>query len=153
METIIIGILDIDILDFYNVIYDSAKLLVSKTIDDRFLKNGLLIEFSQKNKIKSELFDHPDDFTCPVCYNEKDTDAIYFKLECGHILCGPCFASLLINYYNTCPMCRAEIVLENCKINKHIDDTAFSVSEDEIDDMASEYTYDYITNIHSSFLL
>ena len=53
MEPIIIGILGIDILDFYNVIYNTAKLLVSKTIDARFLKDGLLIEFSQKNKIKS----------------------------------------------------------------------------------------------------
>ena len=130
---------------FYNQIYVTAKFLVNKCLDLRFLENGLLQEFSIKNKIEYELFDPEDDYNCPVCYDEKKKDETYFKFDCGHILCGNCFSSLIINSHDRCPMCRKEIELEKCKINKTIDESTFLIPEDEIDDMACEYVYEYIT--------
>lgn len=128
----------------YTHLYLTAKTLINKSLDVKFLENGLLLEFSAKNKIKFELFVPDDDYNCPVCYEERKEGETYFKLVCDHIVCGSCFSSLIINSHNSCPMCRREIELENCKINKHIDDTTFFIPEEEIDDMACEYTYEYI---------
>lgn len=152
ISVIVTSMLDgIDTNSIYDGIYLAAKYLIEKVIDINFLEDELYEEFSVRNKMRGENFEIPEGYECPVCYNEK-TDDTYFKFECSHILCAKCLTSLLINNHDRCPMCRGDIVLGNCKINKIVEEPIFSISEDEIENIVSDYVNDFISNIRNNFL-
>ena len=139
-----------DTVSIYNSIYLTFKTLVEKLIDMNFLYDGLYEEFSSRNNITGEKFEIPEGYECPVCY--VDGHDSYFKFGCNHIVCAKCFASLLINDHTRCPLCREDVVFENCKINKKIENPLYEISEEEIENITAEYVNDYIFNIHSSSL-
>lgn len=136
-----------DAISIYNGIYSTIKTIVENLIDINFLYAGLYEEFSFRNNINGEKFTMPEDYECPICYTEGD---IYFKFNCDHIVCAKCFASLLMNSHDRCPICRRDIVLGDCKINKTFETPPLVIPEDEIEDITAEYVNDFIFNIRSS---
>jgi len=57
------------------------------------------------------------DFACPICFEPYITQTDAKVAQCGHTLCGPCWAKVIsaakaANHTLHCPMCRTDIVFE-----------------------------------------
>jgi hypothetical protein len=85
---------------------------------------------------------------CPICMDPVNTTINSCITPCGHAFCFKCLASALAEN-NTCPCCRAELMVQ--PENEDDDDEWTIISDEDDDEEAHEFNDEALTSFRMLF--